>query len=151
MARRKELGARQHAIMTVLWRKGEASVAEVHAELLDLDDEQRALTTVATMLSKMEDKGVVASRREGRQLVYRPLVSEDEVRRSMVGSLTDTLFGGRPSELVTHLLDEHALSTSDLERLRRLIEERARQGGAGGSGGSSGSIGADGGRTGDGH
>jgi len=146
MARRKELGARQHAIMTVLWRKGEASVAEVHAELLD--DEQRALTTVATMLSKMEDKGVVASRREGRQLVYRPLVSEDEVRRSMVGSLTDTLFGGRPSELVTHLLDEHALSTSDLERLRRLIEERTRSSGPGGAGGS---RGASGGRKGDGH
>lgn len=122
MARRKELGARQHAIMTVLWRKGEASVAEVHEELAD--DEQRALTTVATMLSKMEDKGVVASRREGRQLVYKPLVSEDEVRKSMVGSLTDTLFGGRPSELVSHLLDEHDLSKSDLERLRKLIEER---------------------------
>jgi len=122
MARRKELGARQHAIMSVLWRKGEASVAEVHEELAD--DEQRALTTVATMLSKMEDKGVVASRREGRQLVYKPLVSEDEVRKSMVGTLTDTLFGGRPSELVTHLLDEHALSKSDLERLRKLIEER---------------------------
>jgi predicted transcriptional regulator len=47
----------------------------------------------------------------------------------MVGSLTDTLFGGRPSELVSHLLDEHDLSKSDLERLRKLIEERT--GGAG--------------------
>jgi len=116
---RHELGARQHAIMVVLWEAGEATVAQVHEALTG--DERRALTTVATMLTKMESKGVVASRREGRQLVYRPTVTREEVRRSMVGSLTNTLFGGKPQELVVHLLDEHALSDDDLARLRALI------------------------------
>lgn len=117
---RHELGARQHAIMGVLWELGEATVAQVHEALVG--DQARALTTVATMLTKMEGKGVVASRRDGRQLVYRPTVTRADVRRSMVGSLTNTLFGGRPEELVSHLLDEQALSADDLARLREVLE-----------------------------
>ncbi|MEZ5977778.1 MAG: BlaI/MecI/CopY family transcriptional regulator [Planctomycetota bacterium] len=120
--KRKELGERQHAIMDVLWRRGEATVAEVHDALVG--DERRALTTVATMLTKMEAKGVVSSRRDGRQLVYSPTVTRDEVRRSMVGALTDTLFGGRPSELVSHLIDEQGLSNADIEELKKLLESR---------------------------
>lgn len=116
--------------MDVLWEAGEATVAQVHEALTG--DEARALTTVATMLTKMESKGVVASRREGRQLVYRPTVTREEVRRSMVGSLTNTLFGGRTQELVVHLLDEHALSNEDLARLRELIEKHDGGGEAGG-------------------
>jgi BlaI family transcriptional regulator, penicillinase repressor len=124
---RHELGARQHAIMTVLWEAGEATVAQVHEALTG--DEARALTTVATMLTKMEAKGVVEARREGRQLVYRPTVTREEVRRTMVGSLTETLFGGRPEELVSHLLDEQALSDADVDRLRTLLEQHGSDAG----------------------
>lgn len=129
---RHELGARQHAIMDVLWAAGEATVAQVHEALKG--DEARALTTVATMLTKMESKGVVASRRDGRQLVYHPTVTRADVRRSMVGSLTRTLFGGKPEELVSHLLDEQALSDDDLARLRELLERHGDDDGTRGDG-----------------
>ena len=49
----------------------------------------RALTTIATMLTKMEKKGVVAHRSEGRQFIYYPEVSEADVHRTMVADLTD--------------------------------------------------------------
>jgi BlaI family transcriptional regulator, penicillinase repressor len=80
------LGKLQLAIMRVLWRRGEAAVAEVHE---DLEAERElAPTTVATMLAKLEHKGVVAHRTEGRRFIYRPLVNEELVRRSMVDELT---------------------------------------------------------------
>ena len=79
------LGALQYAIMKVLWERGEAASSEVHAALVE--DRGLAPTTIATMLRKMEDKGVVAHRRDGRQFVYRPTVSREEVRESMVGEL----------------------------------------------------------------
>ena len=60
---RHTLGDLQHAIMAVLWERGEATAARVHEALR----EERGLapTTIATMLRKMEDKGVVAHRAEG--------------------------------------------------------------------------------------
>jgi len=69
----------------------------------------------------MEDKGVVAHRAEGRQFVYRPTVSEDLVRRSMVGELVERLFGGDPKALVAHLVSEHEIAPGELSELRRRV------------------------------
>jgi predicted transcriptional regulator len=115
------LGDLQLAIMRVLWQREEAAVAEVHEALLD--ERGLAPTTIATMLSKMEKKGVVAHRAEGRRFLYRPTVSEPQVRRSMVGELTERLFGGDRVALVSHLLAEHALDPAELAELRRLTQQ----------------------------
>jgi predicted transcriptional regulator len=114
------LGELQHAIMRVLWQRDEATVAEVHEAL----HEERGLapTTIATMLRKMEDKGVVDHRVEGRHFIYRPVISEDEVRTSMVGELLDRLFAGDPAALVSHLVSDHDLEDEEMDRLRALLE-----------------------------
>ncbi len=119
--RRHQLGDLQLAIMRVLWARGEATVRQVHAAL----QERRPLapTTVATMLTKMEDKGIVAHHVDGRRYVYRALASELQVRRSMVGRLTERLFAGNAVAMVSHLLSEKEISGHDLETLRRLIEK----------------------------
>jgi predicted transcriptional regulator len=116
---RHTLGDLQHAIMAVLWERDEATAADVHQALR----EERGLapTTIATMLRKMEDKGVVTHRADGRQFVYRPTVSEDQVRRSMVGELVERLFGGDPKALVAHLVSENEIARSELSDLRRRV------------------------------
>lgn len=108
--------------MRVLWGRDEATVAEVHQQLER--PWRRALTTIATMLSKMERKGIVEHRTEGRQFVYRATVSEREVRRSMVLDLTSRLFEGNAAALVSHLIDERSIDGGELEALRELLERR---------------------------
>jgi len=114
----------QLAIMHVLWRQGEATVAEVHASLQP--GRGLAPTTIATVLSRLEKRGLVAHRSEGRQFVYRSLVSEQEVRRTMVSELTDLLFAGDAAELVSHLLSGREVGHEDLARVKALIEAQER-------------------------
>ena len=102
----------------------EASVAEVHAALRDERD--LALTTIATMLMKMEQRGLCEHRAEGRKFFYRPLLSQGDVQRSMVGDLKDRLFQGDVTALVSHLLAEHDVSTAELARLKALIAAHER-------------------------
>jgi predicted transcriptional regulator len=113
------LGDLQHAIMKVLWHRSEATVAEVHDALYE--ERSLAPTTIATMLRKMEDKGVVAHRVDGRQFVYRPLISEHEVKTSMVGQLLDRLFAGDPAALVSHLVSDHDMDPAEIARLRAML------------------------------
>lgn len=113
------LGDLQLAIMRTLWSQGEASVADVHEALEP--ERGLALTTIATMLAKMEKKGVVDHRAEGRRFIYRPTVSEGQVRRSMVTDLTSQLFRGDVFALVNHLLSEHEIDARELDQLRGLI------------------------------
>ena len=107
------LGDLQHAIMQILWDKGEATVNDVHRKLLPVRG--LALTTVATMLRKMETKGIVAHRIEGRQFVYSPTVTQDKVKRSMVRELVDRLFDGDPAALVTHLVEDREIDPDELK------------------------------------
>src|SRR5690349_22578559 len=113
----------QIALMQVLWRDGECSVNDVAAAL----GGTRGLkhTTVATLLTRLEKRGVVEQRREGRQLIYRALVSEPQVRRSMVADLVGSLFGGDSRELVAHLVRESDLAPGDLENLRKRLARKA--------------------------
>jgi predicted transcriptional regulator len=125
MSARYQLGDLQLAIMRVLWERGEATVAEVHTAL----EPERGLapTTIATMLSKMEDKGVVAHTTEGRRFVYQPTVSEAEVRRAMLADLTARLFLGDVTAVVSQLLDTHDVDSAELAELRALIARHARR------------------------
>ena len=109
----------QLALMRVLWDRGETSVAEA-AEALAAA-RRLAHTTVATMLTRLEKRGLVEARREGRQLHYRALVAEQDVRRSMVSGLLATLFGGDAKALVAHLVREDEIDPGDVERVRALL------------------------------
>jgi BlaI family penicillinase repressor len=110
----------QIAIMRELWTRGEATVAELHEALLP--ERGLALTTIATVLSRLEKRGVVSHHNRSRQFVYRAELSEDEVRGSMLSDLTDRVFGGDVAALLTHLLSEREMSPGDLARVRELIE-----------------------------
>jgi len=112
----------QIAVVRVLWRNGETSVTDIAKVLGD----ERGLkhTTVATLLTRLEKRGVVEQRREGRQLIYRALVSEPQVRRSMVADLVGSLFGGDSRELVAHLVRESDLAPGDLENLRKRLQRK---------------------------
>lgn len=112
----------QLSLMRVLWARGEASTAEVAEGLRD--ERGLAHTTVATLLTRLEKRGLLSSRREGRALLYRPLVSEAEVQRSMVGSLLDRLFAGRTTALVSHLLEARAVDGAELAELQALLKQR---------------------------
>jgi BlaI family transcriptional regulator, penicillinase repressor len=116
---RHSLGDLQAAIMRVLWQEGEATASDVHRALLS--ERGLAPTTIATMLRKMEEKGVVEHRASGRQFIYRPTVSEDTVRRSMVSELVERLFAGDPAALVSHLVSEHEVDPEELKALRRRL------------------------------
>ena len=125
MSETHTLGDLQLAIMRVLWSRREATAAQVHAAL----EPERGLapTTIATMLSKMEKKGVVTHRAEGRKYVFQPTVSEGDVKRSMVSELTEQLFLGNTAALVSHLLAEHEIDGQELAELKALLDERDRQ------------------------
>lgn len=125
MDRSQHLGELQYAIMRVLWEQGEATVARVVEGLPRA--QRRALTTIATMLTKMEKKGVVDHRSEGRQFVYFPTVTESDVHRTMVADLTERLFQGDVGALVSHLISEQEIEADELARLKGLIADRQRK------------------------
>lgn len=110
----------QLAIMDVLWTRDQATVAEITEALRPERD--LAQTTIATMLSRLEKRGIVGHATQARQFLYRASISRPDAERSMVAELTDRLFGGDPALLVNHLLTGRQFSRGDLARVKALIE-----------------------------
>ena len=122
--RKISLSELQLAVIRVLWKRGEASTAEV---VSDLRAKRRlAQTTVATLLTRLARRGVLAQRLEGRTLIYRALVSEADVRRSMVADLVANLFEGDAAALVAHLAREKDVAPGDVARVRARLKETDR-------------------------
>ncbi len=122
--RTHRLGDLQHAIMQVLWQRGEATVGDVFEAIRKKRD--LAYTTIATMLRKMEARGLVTHRAEGRTFIYRAALEEQAVTSNMSGHLLDRFFEGSLAGLVSHLLDTREVSRAELAKIEKLIAERKK-------------------------
>jgi predicted transcriptional regulator len=78
---------------------------------------------VATLLDRLESKGLVSSDRSELAFVYRPLITSQEVRQKRLSSLVDKLYQGEPGLLVLHLLKSHPLDPSQASEVRSLLDD----------------------------
>ena len=122
MARRKSptLTEVELELMEVLWQKGQASVGEI---VEALPEERLAYSSVLTVMRILEQKGYVTHEKEGRAFIYRPLVDREQARKNVVGYLLKRFFDNSPELLVVNLLENESLSQSEVDRLKRLIDE----------------------------
>jgi BlaI family penicillinase repressor len=118
---RAGLGARELAVMKVVWRLEEASVREVYETLRKR--RPVAYTTVMTMMSTLEAKGYLKKRAEGRAFRYRPARPQGRVITSLVREFVDRVFDGASRPLLAHLVTEGRLTKEEREELKRLIDE----------------------------
>lgn len=119
------LGNLQLKILQVFWERGEATVAEVHKVLGGHG--RFAYTTIATMLRKMEGRGLVSHREDGRVFIYQAKVQAEAVSQGIANHWVERLFGGSLTHAVNHLLTTREVSTAELRELERLIAERKRK------------------------
>jgi predicted transcriptional regulator len=109
-------------VLKVLWDRGQATVREA-LDTLRAAGRQWSYATVATLLDRLETKGLVDSDRTELAFVYRPTISSQEVRQRRVNSLVDRLYQGEPGLLVLHLLKSHPLDASQAMEVRDVLDQ----------------------------
>ena len=125
MTRKRQLGDLQLAIMRVLWEGGEAPAIEVHQALFE--ERGLAVTTIKTMLRKLEEYGCVKHRTNGRQFIYQAAIAEADVRKGMVTDLVQRLFSGDSAALVNHLVRSGEFNADDLEDLGEIVSRKREE------------------------
>ena len=111
----------QREIMEVVWERGEATVTEVRDALAQ--QRELARNTVQTMIVRLEEKGWLKHREQGRTFVY----SANRPRAASLGAkvtqMIDRLFAGSPEEMVTALIEYRGLTSGEAVRIRKMIDE----------------------------
>jgi BlaI family transcriptional regulator, penicillinase repressor len=115
---------RELDLMSVLWRLGSGTVNEVREQLQD----EPGYTSVLKMLQVLEEKGHVRHELEGRAYRYFPTVGPEAAGRSALGKIVDKIFHGSAELALARLVEERPISEDELNRMRRILDELAREG-----------------------
>ena len=113
------------AILRVLWRRGKATVREVHEDLLA--ERQQGYTTVLKTMQIMFEKGLLTRDESRKSHLYCPGVEETAICTSLVQDLADRAFGGSGLRLLMHALHGEKPSSEELDALQALIEAKRRE------------------------
>jgi BlaI family transcriptional regulator, penicillinase repressor len=114
------LSPAQQELMEIVWDRGELSASEVGRILTPT--RRLARNTVKTLLLRMEEKGWLTHREEGRTHRYRAAVPRQVTIGNKVVELIDTLCGGSPEALMTALLDHRGLTDAEAKRIREMLD-----------------------------
>jgi BlaI family penicillinase repressor len=108
-------------ILRLVWQRGEATVQQIHKAL----PERRRVTykTVQTLLRRLEEKGYLTHKVEGKAHVFCPAVKREAVVKRTVVDFLDRLFGGDPRPLMQFLAEDGRIDTKDIEELKKLIDK----------------------------
>ena len=116
--RNKTLTGQELEIMKIVWERERATVRDVYEALLER--RKVAYTTVMTMMKILEQKRFLKKSQEERAHVYRPAQPQRQVVGAMVREFVNRVFNGSAEPLLVHLVEEHHLSSKDLEEIARL-------------------------------
>ena len=119
------LGKLQAEVMEIVWKRGSATVADV----VETIAEKRSVTytTVLVAMQKLEKKGWLKHKSQGKAYVYRAARSRGKVYEDLLRDILKAAFQRDPRLLLSHLLDEYPMTDNELAELRQLIEQRRKE------------------------
>jgi predicted transcriptional regulator len=112
-------------ILQILWKKGLATVREVHEELAHIKD--AGYTTTLKLMQIMNEKGLVKRDDSMRTHVYQAAVNKERTQKHLLSKMIDSLFGGSSTQLVIQALGETKASPDELEKIQALLDELKNQ------------------------
>lgn len=119
------LSESQQEIMDIVWEQGEVSVSDVRQVLESRREVAR--NTDRTPLERMEEKGWLKHRVDGRSYIY----SATHQRASTIGQkvveVLDQVCGGSPEALMTALLDYRGFNPRELDSIRKMLSDAKSQ------------------------
>lgn len=108
-------------ILRVLWKRGPATVRDVHEALAAVQD--TGYTTVLKLMQIMAQKGFVERDETNRSHVYRAVITEEQAQRGLLGQLMDKAFSGSAAQLVMRALAMQPANSNELDEIRSMLEQ----------------------------
>lgn len=115
---------RELEVMSILWKRGSATVSEVRDDLA----EKLAYTSVLSALQTLEEKGYVRHEPEGRAYRYHPTVKAERAGGSALARIRDAIFQGSAERMFAQIVSDRGLGREELERMRKLLAKRLEEG-----------------------
>lgn len=119
---RRNVTESEYELMKILWRAdAPMMIGEIYKELPDTEHKW-SKNTVATLLVRLAEKGVIAYDTKGKYHYYYAVLREEDYRMSETKSFLSKLFGGSVRNMMAALYENKELSNDDIDELRKLFD-----------------------------
>ena len=112
-------------ILQVLWVNGQATVRDVHENILKY--KEAGYTTTLKLMQIMFEKGLVSRDDSSKTHIYTPSVSREKTQNQFLGKMITNLFGGSSTQLVMQALGNHAPNKEELDEIQALLDNLKKQ------------------------
>jgi len=119
---RSALANAELAVMELLWDEERLTARQIRERLYPGTTKTQH-GTVQRLLQRLEDKGFVERDRDLPVYFFSAAIGREDYASGQLESLTQRLSGGSLAPLVTHLVEQKRISRSEIERLRRILDE----------------------------
>ncbi|MBE7049450.1 MAG: BlaI/MecI/CopY family transcriptional regulator [Ruminococcaceae bacterium] len=107
-------------IMQVLWKSDmPLSIRSVQERLSGVDWKYN---TVGTLLLRLEAKGAVSSKKNGRTIEYKPELDEEVYKSVRTRSLVEKLYNGSVKELAVSLFKSDTMTKEDIDEIKKMFD-----------------------------
>ena len=116
-----ELSDGEWTLMKVLWESAPMTITQLTGAMKDRTGWSKH--TIISMLSRLEAKGAVGYRDNGRAKAYFPVLQRSDAARRETRHFLDKVYGGRLGLMLNAMVDSKALSQADIEELSAILEK----------------------------
>lgn len=120
----KELTKAEERIMQLLWKLEKAFTREIVDEF---ENNKPSYTTVATVLTVLEQKGFVANEKLGNSKRYHPLITKEQYSDFALNNVVGKYFEGSLSKLVSFFTEKKDMDLDELNEIMEIIEKNKKQ------------------------
>jgi BlaI family transcriptional regulator, penicillinase repressor len=114
-------------VMRVLWQKGSGTVQQVLDSLTERP--VLAYNSILTTIRILERKGYLKHSKDGRAHIYSPVVQQQDATRTEIRHLVSRFFRDSHEDLVLNILEDRGVHRDELDRLRKMLDQRLEQDG----------------------
>lgn len=117
----QKLTKKEEELMQMFWERGPMFVKDI----VPLYDEPKPhFNTISTMVRTLESKGFVEHEAFGNTYRYRPIISQEEFSKGVLGSVVTRYFENSYRQVVSALIEEEKISIEELEELIRKVQNQ---------------------------
>ncbi len=108
-------------ILSILWKKGECTVREVHEELVKNKD--AGYTTTLKLMQIMYEKGLVTRDTSAKTHIYKAVATQGQAQQTALNKIISTVFQGSTSDLVIQALGQHRASAEEIDAIKKYLQQ----------------------------
>ena len=117
----QKLTNKEEELMLYFWERGAMFVKDIVALY---DDPKPHFNTISTMVRTLEAKGFLDHEAFGNTYRYRPIISQEEFSKGVLGNVVTRYFENSYKRAVSALIEEEKISIDELEELIRMVQNQ---------------------------